>query len=109
LFFLTNIFSYKTKGYRLEVFSLDQINHTGLISGMNDLSQIEMSVKAAQKMVGSATMQLDPEAIQHAENAIRDAKDMLNRSPKTGVDQEFLTKQQQLLEQCEHQLTEAKQ
>lgn len=86
---------------------MDQINHTGLISGMNDLSQIEMSVKAAQKMVGSATMQLDQEAFQHAENAIRDAKEIMNRSTKTGVDQEFLSKQQQLLDQCEHQLTEA--
>jgi hypothetical protein len=91
------------------VLSLDQINHSGLISGMNELSQIEMSVKAAQKMVGSATMQLDPEAIHHAENAISDAKDLMNRSTKTGVDQEFLTKQQQLLDQCEHQLSEAKQ
>nr|WP_243459566.1 DUF2564 family protein [Metabacillus bambusae] len=88
---------------------MDQIKHTGLISGMNELSQIEMSVKAAQKMVGSATMQLDPEAIHHAENAISDAKDIMNRSNKTGVDQEFLTKQQQLLDQCEHQLSEAKQ
>lgn len=76
---------------------------------MNELSQIEMFVKSAQKMVGSATMQLDPEAITHAENAIRDAKDMMNRSTKTGVDQDFLSKQQQLLEQCEHQLSEAKQ
>ena len=88
---------------------MEQINDTGLISGMNELSQIEMSVKAAQKMVGSATMQLDPEAIQHAENAISDARDIMNRSTKTGVDQEFLSKQQKLLEQCEHQLSEAKQ
>ncbi|MGM0873911.1 MAG: DUF2564 family protein [Bacillota bacterium] len=88
---------------------MEQINDTGLISGMNELSQIEMSVKAAQKMVGSATMQLDPEAIHHAENAIRDARDIMNRSTKTDVDQEFLSKQQQLLEQCEHQLSEAKQ
>jgi glycine cleavage system protein P-like pyridoxal-binding family len=88
---------------------VDQINHTDLISGMNELSQIEMSVKAAQKMVGSATMQLDPEAIHHAENAIRDAKEIMNRSPKTGVDQEFLLKQQELLNQCEHQLSEANQ
>ena len=39
---------------------MQQINHTGLISGLNELGQIEMSVKAAQKMVGSATMQQDP-------------------------------------------------
>ncbi len=88
---------------------MDQINHTGLISGMNDLEQIKMSVKAAQKMVGSATMQLDPEAMEHAENAIRDARNLISMSPKTGVDEEFLAKQKELLQQCEHQLTEAKQ
>lgn len=87
---------------------MDQINHTGLISGMNEINQIEMSVKAAQKMVGSATMQLDPEAIHDAENAVRDAQNLMSRSTKTGVDQEFLSTQQQLLEQCEHQLSEAK-
>jgi hypothetical protein len=108
LFFLANISLFKFKYYRLEVFLLPQINHTGLISGLNELGQIEMSVKAAQKLVGSATMQQDPEALQHAENAIRDAKDMMNRTPQTGVDQEFLAKQQQLLDQCEHQLNEAR-
>lgn len=88
---------------------LDQINHTGLISGMNEIAQLEASVKAAQKMVGAATMQMDPEAIKNAENAINDAKALMNRSAETGFDQDFLTKQQQLLEQCQHQLTEAKQ
>ncbi|MGN7939714.1 DUF2564 family protein [Virgibacillus sp. 6R] len=88
---------------------MDQINHTGLISGMNDLEQIKMSVIAAQKMVGSATMQLDPEAMEHAENAIRDARNLINQSPKTGVDEQFLAKQNELLQQCEHQLSEAKQ
>jgi Protein of unknown function (DUF2564) len=31
----------------------------GIHSGYNDLMQVEMSVKTAQKMVGSATMSLD--------------------------------------------------
>ncbi|PGT83099.1 MULTISPECIES: DUF2564 family protein [Bacillaceae] len=87
---------------------MDQINHTGLISGMNDLGQLEASVKAAQKMVGAATMQLDPEALQNAENAIRDAKDIMSRTNETGVDSDFVNKQQQLLQQCEHQLSEAR-
>ncbi|HZH58775.1 MAG TPA: DUF2564 family protein [Metabacillus sp.] len=87
---------------------MDQINHTGLISGMNEIAQLEASVKAAQKMVGSATMQMDPEAIKNAENAINDAKALMNRTAETGFDQDFLTKQQQLLEQCQHQLSEAK-
>lgn len=88
---------------------MDQINHTGLISGMNDISQLEAAVKSAQKMVGSATMQLDPEALEHAENAINDAKEIMNRSTETGVDQLFISEQKKLLEQCEHQLSEAKQ
>ncbi|MBM7602076.1 hypothetical protein JOC75_000046 [Metabacillus crassostreae] len=88
---------------------MDQINHTGLISGMNDISQLEAAVKSAQKMVGSATMQLDPEALEHAENAIKDAKEIMNRSTETGVDQLFISEQKKLLEQCEHQLSEAKQ
>lgn len=87
---------------------MDQINHTGLISGMNDLGQLEASVIAAQKMVGAATMQLDPEALQNAENAIRDAKDIMSRANETGVDSDFVNKQQQLLQQCEHQLSEAR-
>ncbi|WP_226666772.1 DUF2564 family protein [Metabacillus litoralis] len=88
---------------------MDQINHTGLISGMNDLSQLEIAVKSAQKMVGSATMQLDPEALEHAGKAINDAKEIMNRSSETGVDQEFISQQKKLLDQCEHQLIEAKQ
>ncbi len=86
---------------------MDQINHTGLISGMNDIGQLEASVKAAQKMVGAATMQMDPEALKNAQNAIQDAKEIMNRTAETGFDQDFLSKQQQLLEQCEHQLLEA--
>ena len=90
---------------------MDQINHTGLISGFNDLKQLEMSVKAAQKMVGSATMSLDPEALQNAEKAVADAQEQFNSSlqSQTGVDQQFLSTQQELLSQCEHQLSEAKQ
>ncbi|PMC39263.1 DUF2564 domain-containing protein [Bacillus sp. UMB0899] len=88
---------------------MDQINHTGLISGMNEIAQIEASVKAAQKMVGAATMQMDPEAMNNAEKAINDAKALMNQTSSTGFDQDFLTQQQQLLDQCQHQLSEAKQ
>ncbi|MDQ0228834.1 DUF2564 family protein [Metabacillus malikii] len=88
---------------------MDHINHTGLISGLNDIQQIKMSVKAAQKMVGSATMQLDPEAIQRAEEAIQDARNIMNRSQHTGYDEDFIQEQSSLLQQCEHQLSEAQQ
>lgn len=88
---------------------MDQINHTGLISGMNEIAQLEASVKAAQKMVGAATMQMDPEAMENAEKAINDAKALMNKTSETGYDQDFLTQQQQLLDQCQHQLSEARQ
>ncbi|APH04676.1 DUF2564 family protein [Bacillus weihaiensis] len=87
---------------------MDQINHTGLISGMNDLSQLEAAVKSAQKMVGSATMQMDSEAMNHAKKAIDDAKSIMNRVNQTGVDQDLIQQQEKLLDQCEHQLIEAK-
>ncbi|MBM6619322.1 DUF2564 family protein [Bacillus suaedaesalsae] len=77
----------------------------------NDLKQVEMSVAAAQKMVGSATMSMDPELIQDASSAIQDARTQLNsvRNDETGVDGEFLARQESLLQQCEQQLTEAQQ
>ncbi|KAA0550163.1 DUF2564 family protein [Bacillus sp. BGMRC 2118] len=77
----------------------------------NDLKQVEMSVIAAQKMVGSATMSMDPELIQDAASAIQDARTQLNtaKNHPTGVDDEFLTRQESLIQQCEHQLNEAQQ
>lgn len=90
---------------------MDQINHTDLISGLNDLKQLELSVKSAQKMIGSATMSMDEEALQHAENSLNDAKELFQRaySEQTGVDGEFFQTQQNLLEQCEQQLHSARQ
>jgi hypothetical protein len=67
---------------------MDQINHTGLISGFNNLKQLEMAVAAAQKMTGSATMSMDPEAIQNAEKALQDAKAIYQTAGDTGVDQD---------------------
>lgn len=87
---------------------MDQIKHTGLISGFNNLKQLEMAVAAAQKMTGSATMSMDPEAIQNAEKALNDAKALYQTAGDTGLDQSYLNNQNELLLQCEHQLNEAK-
>jgi septum formation inhibitor MinC len=77
----------------------------------NDLKQVEMSIKAAQKMVGSATMSMDHEQLDEATQAIQDARQQLAHAQHngTGVDDEFLQQQQTTLTQCEEQLNEAKQ
>ena len=54
-------------------------------------------------------MSMDPEAIQNAEKALQDAKAIYQTAGDTGVDQDFLSNQNELLLQCEHQLNEAKQ
>ncbi|NSL52631.1 DUF2564 family protein [Calidifontibacillus erzurumensis] len=76
----------------------------------NDLKQVELSVQAAQKMVGQATMSMEPGQLQAATDAVNDAKSQLQKALQnaTGVDDEFLNKQQTLLNNCEEQLKEAK-
>ncbi|MFY4776052.1 DUF2564 family protein [Metabacillus sp. RGM 3146] len=83
-------------------------NKAEIHTGYNDLKQLEVSVEAAQKMTGSATMSLDPELLNHAQEAINDAKNHFEGAGISGIDQDFLAKQQLLLEQCQHQLNEAK-
>lgn len=80
-----------------------------LHTGFNDIKQVEMSIQSAQKIVGHATMSMDHVHINHAQDAINSAKLLLQdaRNNKTGVDEEFLQKQEQLLSQCEDQITEA--
>ncbi|HZG59405.1 MAG TPA: DUF2564 family protein [Anoxybacillus sp.] len=78
-------------------------------SGYNDLMQVEMAVKTAQKMVGSATMSLDKGMLDGAKQAIADAHERLAeaRHQATGVDEEFLHRCEHELQQAEHQLNEA--
>lgn len=76
----------------------------------NEIKQVELSIDAAQKMVGSATMSMEPGQLQAATDAVNIAKsqlqDVVNNA--TGVDGEFLNEQQAILNDCEHQLKEAK-
>jgi len=78
-------------------------------SGYNDLKQVEMSIQAAERIVGSATMSLDPEMLDGAKRAIADAHNRLNeaRQNATGVDNEFLQECERNLAKIEHQLKEA--
>jgi len=79
-------------------------------TGYNDLMQVEVSIQSAEKMVGSATMSMDPESMEHAERAISNARSLLNdaKSQGTGMDTDFLQNAELTLAQCEHQLSEAK-
>jgi hypothetical protein len=81
----------------------------GFTSGFNDLKQVEMSIEAAERIVGYATMSMDPEYLQVAARAVQDAKMHLNQAKTnaTGVDDEFLKTCEHALMQCEEQLIEA--
>ncbi|WP_404346569.1 DUF2564 family protein [Sutcliffiella horikoshii] len=85
-------------------------NNTELHTGYNDLAQVQVSIQSAEKMVGSATMSLDPEAMDHAERAISNARSLLNdaKNAGTGLDTDFLQNCELSLTQCEHQLSEAR-
>ncbi|ASS85666.1 DUF2564 family protein [Geobacillus stearothermophilus] len=80
-------------------------------TGYNDVKQVEMFVETAEKMVGQATMQLDPEMLNHAAEAVENARRQLARARQqaTGVDGDFLTQCEQKLARAEHQLREAQQ
>lgn len=77
----------------------------------NDLQQVELSIDAAQKMVGTATMSMEPGQLQAAEEAVQIAKNALNEIKKQNNDNDhnkFLEEQKSILNACTEQLKEAK-
>ncbi|UCZ51495.1 DUF2564 family protein [Bacillus shivajii] len=74
----------------------------------NDIQQIEMAIKAAQKMVGAATMSMDPDQLQTATQALEDAKRQLQSAKQHDLDSEFIDYSSTLIEKLEHQVDEAK-
>ena len=82
-----------------------------IYTGFNDLKQVEMSITAAEKMVGSATMSMDEEFLLNATRAVQDARTQLANAVEhqTGVDSEFLQLSEATLSRCEQQLLQAKQ
>lgn len=84
-------------------------NHQ-MYTGYNDLMQVQVSIESAEKMVGSATMSMDPESLDHAERAIENARTLLSEANQnsTGLDTNFLQNSEQTLSRCEHQLEEAR-
>ncbi|MEH6892026.1 DUF2564 family protein [Bacillus sp. JJ864] len=79
-------------------------------SPVNDFEEVKFHVETAQKMVGSATITMDPESLQHATNAVESARLQLEtmKEVATDLDAPFLLDQEEKLERCEHQLHEAK-
>ncbi|MBU9714856.1 DUF2564 family protein [Evansella tamaricis] len=75
----------------------------------DDKHQLEMAVKAAQKTVGSATMSMDPDQLESAEDAIQSAKAQLRMGMEHHLDEELITYCSGLIEKLEHQIHEAKQ
>jgi Flp pilus assembly protein TadD len=79
------------------------------MSDFNNFEQVEMKVKAAQKLVGYATMSMDQQQLTDATDAITQARSQLEKmkSLATDLDEEFLVRQEEELTQVEQQLREA--
>lgn len=76
----------------------------------NDLMQVQMAIKAAERMVGQATVNMDADQLEAATKAVEQAKNQYRNAVahETGVDEHFLEMSSELLSRIEHQLTEAK-
>lgn len=76
----------------------------------NDIRQVEMAIKAAQRMVGQATMSMDEGQLQAATDSLNQAKKQYADAVAhaTGVNDDFFEFSSELIEKLDHQLTEAK-
>ncbi|WP_062232053.1 DUF2564 family protein [Fictibacillus sp. FJAT-27399] len=75
----------------------------------NDLKQVDMTIQSAQRIIGHATMSMDPGQLHAAKEALNTAKEhydaMMNN--QTGMDGMFLENARETLERCEQQINEA--
>lgn len=78
-------------------------------NGFNGFEDLGMRVASAQKMVGSATMSMDPAQLHNATKTVEEARRQLIQMKElaTDLDDAFISKQEEMLAQCEHQLNEA--
>ncbi|ADU30470.1 DUF2564 family protein [Evansella cellulosilytica] len=74
----------------------------------DEIHQVEMAIKAAQRTVGNATMNMDPDQLETATKAIEAAKDQLNSAYKHEMSKEFIDYSSGLIQKLEHQVEEAK-
>jgi len=81
------------------------------MSQFTNFEQVEMKVKAAQKLVGYATMSMDQQQLNDASIAIEQDRGQLEKMKQvaTDLDEDFLGNQEAQLEQVEQQLLEARQ
>ncbi|TCW47844.1 uncharacterized protein DUF2564 [Bacillus thuringiensis] len=79
-------------------------------SEVNDFEEVKFRVETAQKMVGSATISMDPDTLEHANTAVEAARSQLEimKSVATDLDEPFLINEEKKLSKCEHQLNEAR-
>ncbi|MGR5962065.1 DUF2564 family protein [Bacillus paranthracis] len=79
-------------------------------SEVNDFEEVKFRVETAQKMVGSATISMDPDTLEHATTAVEATRSQLEimKSVATDLDEPFLINEEKKLSECEHQLNEAK-
>ncbi|WLR43683.1 DUF2564 family protein [Bacillus carboniphilus] len=85
---------------------MDKINHQGLISGLSDEEQLDLAVKAAQKITSSATMQLNEEVKKNAKQAVSDAIVQYEKvkSSREEHNEQLLNEQLKKINECQHQL-----
>jgi hypothetical protein len=76
----------------------------------DDIRQVEMAIKAAQRMVGQATMSMDEDQLKAATDALNQAKKQYQDAASfvTGVDNQFFEFSSELIERLDHQLEAAK-
>lgn len=74
----------------------------------NEIEQIEMAIKAAQKTVGQATISMNEDQLETALKAIDDAKRQVELALKHEISEEYAVHFSNELIRLEHQVTEAK-
>lgn len=76
----------------------------------DELMQVEMAIKAAERMVGQATMSMDEDQLKAATDALDQAKVSFKKAAahQTGIDERFFELSSDLIEKIDVQLNEAK-
>ena len=66
-------------------------------SEVNDFEEVKFRVETAQKMVGSATISMDPDTLEHATTAVEAARSQLEimKSVAVDLDEPFLMNEEE--------------
>ena len=73
-------------------------------SEVNDFEEVKFRVETAQKMVGSATISMDPDTLEHATTAVEAARSQLEimKSVATDLDEPFLMNEEKKQDTKKH-------